>query len=207
MVSAAFIVPTLKVLFADKSCVVPLIVMVVALLAFNAIAAVLVAILVCKESLVLLCWYKVVYPEKPMLSVLFFLLLKVLQSADDKAPLFVRLAVGKLMVCVVPELVIPKSVPELPGANVCVFPVNPFTEMMPEPLKASGVHAGTEGVPVFTLKTLSVVLNINKPNAGKGMEFCWVVVIRGARKPLVELLTSNIALVSGKLPVSLIPIF
>ena len=71
----------------------------------------------------------------------------------------------------------------------------------------NGVHTGEAEVPVFTMNTLVVVLNINKPVAGKIMAFCWAVVILGARNPLLELLTSSMALVSGMLPVALIDTF
>ena len=103
----------------------------------------------------------------------------------------------------------PKSLPVVPVANSCVVFVKPFTdEIDPDPpLNKRGVHIGDAGVPVFTLNTLSVVLNSSKPAAGKGIAFCWVVVIRGARKPLLVLLISNMALPSGKPPVALIAIF
>jgi hypothetical protein len=71
----------------------------------------------------------------------------------------------------------------------------------------SAVHTGEAAVPVFTLNPLSVVLKISNPLAGNGMAFCWVVVILGARNPLLVLLTSSMALVSGKLPVPLMAIF
>jgi hypothetical protein len=71
----------------------------------------------------------------------------------------------------------------------------------------NGVHTGEAEVPVFTMNTFVVVLNINKPVAGKIMAFCWAVVIRGARNPLLVLLTSSIALVSAKLPFALIETF
>ena len=113
-------------------------------------------------------------------------------------PLAVADASGMLNVCVVLLEEILKSVPEVPVANVCVVPVNPFKLVMPEPLPPErGVHTGLAVVPVFTLNTLSVVLKISRPLAGKTMAFCCVVVIRGAKKPLVVLLMSSIALVSG----------
>lgn len=58
------------------------------------------------------------------------LLLKVVQLADDKAPLLVADAVGKLKVCRVAEEVILKSVPVVPVVNVCTEPVNPFSDVM-----------------------------------------------------------------------------
>ena len=45
------------------------------------------------------------------------LLLKVVQSAELKAPRFVALAVGKLNVCVAVALAIAKSVPLVPTAK------------------------------------------------------------------------------------------
>ena len=52
-----------------------------------------------------------------------------------------------------------------------------------------------------------VVLNIVSPVAGKTMASLSVVVILGIKNPLVVLLTSSIALVSGRLPVELIETF
>jgi hypothetical protein len=54
---------------------------------------------------------------------------------------------------------------------------------------------------------LLVVLKISKPLAGDAIAFCWLVVMRGISRPLVELLISNIALTSGKLPFPLIETF
>ena len=73
--------------------------------------------------------------------------------------------------------------------------------------EASAVHNGLRGVPVLIITLLSVVLKIASPVAGNMTAFCWVVVIRGSKNPLVVLLTSSIALVSGKLPVALIETF
>jgi hypothetical protein len=61
------------------------------------------------------------------------LLLKVIQLADDKAPLLVAEAVGKLKVCVVPEEVIVKSVPVVPAVKVCADPDKPFSEVIALP--------------------------------------------------------------------------
>ena len=77
----------------------------------------------------------------------------------------------------------------------------------PEPEKVTVDQLGDAGVPEFTLTTFSVVLKIIKPLAGKGIAFCWVVVIRGGKNPLMVLLTSSIALVSGWSPVLLMAIF
>src|ERR1022692_1194354 len=68
-------------------------------------------------------------------------------------------------------------------------------------------HTGAAGMPVLTIKAFTVVLKINNPVAGKMMAFCWPVVRRGARNPLVVLPTSSIALVSGILPSALIETF
>ena len=61
------------------------------------------------------------------------LLLKVVQLADDKAPLLMAEAVGKSKVCTVPEEVIVKSVPVVPVAKVCTDPVKPFSEVIALP--------------------------------------------------------------------------
>jgi|SRR6185503_3197817 hypothetical protein len=71
----------------------------------------------------------------------------------------------------------------------------------------SGVHTGVIELPVFTMNKLVELLNISKPVAGKMIAFCWAVVIRGARNPLLVLLTSSIALVSAKFPVEFIDTF
>ena len=56
--------------------------------------------------------------------------LNVVQSAEESNPRLEAEAVGKLKVCVVPEETMPKSVPVVPVANVCVAPVRPFNEVM-----------------------------------------------------------------------------
>lgn len=56
----------------------------------------------------------------------------------------------------------------------------------------------------YASKQLVVVLNIKRPAAGETILFLSVVVILGIRKPLVVLLTSNIAELSGFEPVLLI---
>ncbi|RZM15360.1 MAG: hypothetical protein EOO88_43530, partial [Pedobacter sp.] len=66
---------------------------------------------------------------------------------------------------------------------------------------------GESVVPVFTFIAFSVVLKITNPFAGRMMAFCCVVVILGTRNPLLVLLTSSMALVSGLLPVSLMAMF
>ena len=66
----------------------------------------------------------------------FCLLLNVVQSALLKAPLFVAEAVGKLKVCVEVAEEIPKSVPLVPTAKVCVKAVNPFKEVIPVSVSA-----------------------------------------------------------------------
>ena len=135
------------------------------------------------------------------------MLLKVLHSADDNKPLLDALADGRLNVCTVPELVIPKLVPDVPVAKVCDVPNRPFTDVIDPPVTESGVHTGEAGVPVFTLNRLSVVLNTSKPVAGKEMAFCWTAVILGARKPLLVLAISSIALASGIDPSVLMAMF
>ena len=59
------------------------------------------------------------------------LLLKVVQSDELKAPLFVALAVGKLKVWVSVALEIAKSVPLVPTAKNCTWFVNPFNAVKP----------------------------------------------------------------------------
>ena len=61
----------------------------------------------------------------------FCLLLKVVQSALDKAPLLVALAVGRLKVCVAVELAMLKSVPLVPVAKNCTCLVKLFNEVNP----------------------------------------------------------------------------
>ena len=68
-------------------------------------------------------------------------------------------------------------------------------------------HTGLAGVPVFTWKLFKVVLKTAKPVAGNIIAFSCAVVMRGSKKPLVVLLTSSIALVSGMLPVEFIATF
>ena len=58
------------------------------------------------------------------------LLLNVVQSAEDNAPLLVADALGKLKVCVLPAEVILKSVPVVPVAIVCTELVNPLREVI-----------------------------------------------------------------------------
>jgi hypothetical protein len=58
--------------------------------------------------------------------------LNVIQSADDKAPLLVADAVGKLKVCVAAELDMLKSVPLVPVAKYCTCAVKPFKALNPE---------------------------------------------------------------------------
>ncbi len=59
------------------------------------------------------------------------LLLKVVQSAELKAPRFVALAVGKLNVWVSVTLEIAKSVPLVPTAKNWTWFVNPFNAVKP----------------------------------------------------------------------------
>lgn len=61
------------------------------------------------------------------------LLLNVVQLAEESKPLLVAEAVGKLKVCTVPAELIVKSVPDVPVANVCTAPVNPFKEVIALP--------------------------------------------------------------------------
>ena len=61
----------------------------------------------------------------------FCLLLKVVQSAELKAPLFAAEAVGKLKVCVEVAEEIPKSVPLEPTARYCTWEVKPFNAVNP----------------------------------------------------------------------------
>lgn len=63
------------------------------------------------------------------------LLLKVVQLAEDKAPLLVEEAVGRLKVCVVPVEEILKEVPLVPVVKVCTDPVKPFMEVIALPAK------------------------------------------------------------------------
>lgn len=72
---------------------------------------------------------------------------------------------------------------------------------------ANADQTGLREVPVFIMIELRVVLKMVSPLEGKMMAFCWVVVIRGNKKPLLVLLTSSIALVSGKLPSALMETF
>ena len=64
----------------------------------------------------------------PMLSCLP---LNVDQSALLNAPRFAALAVGRLNVCVLPVLLIAKSLPAVPTAKFCVLSVKPFKELIP----------------------------------------------------------------------------
>ena len=57
------------------------------------------------------------------------LLLKIAQSAEDKAPLLEADAVGKLKVCILPVELMLKSVPAVPVEIVCTEFVNPFKEV------------------------------------------------------------------------------
>ena len=57
--------------------------------------------------------------------------MKVVQSAELKAPLFVADAVGKLNVCVFTAEAILKSVPPAPVAKYCTCSVNPFKAVNP----------------------------------------------------------------------------
>lgn len=78
-----------------------------------------------------------------------------------------------------------------------------FTELLmvcvvePPPEVESADQEGDAAVPVFKSSELVLVLKMISPFAGKGMAFRCVVVIRGARNPLIVLLTSSMALVSG----------
>ncbi len=66
---------------------------------------------------------------------------------------------------------------------------------------------GLRGVPVFNIIVFNEVLKMTNPVAGKIIAFCWEVVIRGIKNPVVVLLTSSIALVSALLPVEFIDTF
>lgn len=59
-------------------------------------------------------------------DILSCLLLKVLQSCDESAPLALDDAFGRLNVCTEPLEVMAKSLPDVPVLNVCAFGVNPF---------------------------------------------------------------------------------
>ena len=61
----------------------------------------------------------------------FCLLLNVVQSVEDNAPLFVADAVGRLNVCVSVTDNILKSVPDVPTARYCTWAVNPFKAVNP----------------------------------------------------------------------------
>ncbi len=84
-----------------------------------------------------------------------------------------------------------------------VFPV------MAHPLDAmpNGDQFGLNGVPIFTAMEFIEVLKITRPVAGRMIAFCWAVVMRGIKNPVVVLLTSSMALVSALLPVELIETF
>jgi len=58
--------------------------------------------------------------------------LKLLQSAEDKSPRLTDDEVGKLNVCVVPVLLIAKSVPAVPVAKVWDAVVKTFNDVIPE---------------------------------------------------------------------------
>ena len=77
--------------------------------------------------------------------------LKVLQSAEDKAPLLTAEAVGKLKVCTEPNEAIVKSVPDVPVANVCNELVKPFSEVIAFPERK------LDNVLVVTYPSTSVV--------------------------------------------------
>ena len=58
-------------------------------------------------------------------------------------------------------------------------------------------QTGLAGVPVFTSKLLSVVLNISKPVAGNTIAFLFTNVIRGASKPFAVEVKSRMEELSG----------
>jgi hypothetical protein len=111
----------------------------------------------------------------------------VVESILTELLLLIEFTMGE--VAVIPFTVLVRVLVALP----IVWVVEPVT---------NGIQFGEAGVPTLTINKLVVVLNINKPVAGEAMAFCWVVVIRGVRKPLEVLLTSSIALTSGRLPVA-----
>ena len=57
------------------------------------------------------------------------LLLKMLQSAEERTPVTEALLVARAQVWALPELVMTSAGPEV--ANVCVTPVSPFMDVMP----------------------------------------------------------------------------
>jgi hypothetical protein len=79
------------------------------------------------------------------------LLLKVVQLADDNAPLLTADAVGKLNVCAAPEELIVKSVPVVLVAKVCTEAVNPLSDVKALP------DNKLDKVLVVTLPVASVV--------------------------------------------------
>lgn len=58
------------------------------------------------------------------------LLLKIPQSVDDRVPLLVADAAGRLKVCIWPEETILKELPVVPVAKVWAELVNPFNEVI-----------------------------------------------------------------------------
>jgi hypothetical protein len=68
-------------------------------------------------------------------------------------------------------------------------------------------QTGLVVVPVFTWNELIAVLKTIRPVAGNVIALICVVFILGRRKPLLVLLISSIALVSGRLPVVFIAMF
>ena len=101
----------------------------------------------------------------------------------------------RLTLSVVPTNLDPELVPLLP-------PVSQLPTVVP-----NVCQDGLVVVPVFTWKALIVVLKMINPVAGKGIALTCAAVILGNRKPLLVLLTSSMALVSGRLPVAFSAIF